>query len=171
MAGVQVRRARPEDADRLTAIAQAAKRHWGYPEALLQLWSADLALTPAFVARHPTYAAVEGVEIVGFYALSRAGDRFELEHCWVEPRHMRCGVGAALFDHAISRVRSGGGSMLRIASDPNAEGFYRRMGARRVGEVPSKPEGRVLPLLVVQLGDPGSASTARPAAEWLPPPS
>jgi hypothetical protein len=39
--------------------------------------------------------------------------------------------------------------MLRIASDPFAEGFYRRMGARRVGVVPSTPRGRTLPLLLL----------------------
>jgi hypothetical protein len=32
-------------------------------------------------------------------------------------------------------------------------GFYRRMGARRVDEVPSTPAGRMLPLLVVDLGE------------------
>src|SRR5207302_7733682 len=40
---------------------------------------------------------------------------------------------------------------LEIASDPNAQGFYRRMGARPVGFVPSRPRGRRLPLLVVDV--------------------
>ncbi len=45
-----------------------------------------------------------------------------------------------------------GGATLRIASDPNAEGFYLKMGARRVGETPSQPEGRALPLLLLEVG-------------------
>ena len=38
----------------------------------------------------------------------------------------------------------------RLESDPNAAGFYARMGARRVGEVPSKAmAGRMLPVFEV----------------------
>jgi hypothetical protein len=38
-----------------------------------------------------------------------------------------------------------------IASDPHAEGFYRRLGARRVRWVASKPAGRRLPRLALDL--------------------
>jgi len=149
--GIRIRSARSEDASTLTAVAHAAKRHWGYPEELIQLWRADLTVTPAFITSHPVYCAVKGSEIVGFYALSREGDTFELEHMWVHPKHMGEGVGASLFEHAINFIRSRGGRILKIASDPNAEGFYHQMGARRVGEIPSRPEGRTLPLLVVRV--------------------
>jgi hypothetical protein len=53
------------------------------------------------------------------------------------------------FEHAVHTVRSLGGSRLTIVSDPHAEGFYRRMGASRVGEASSKPEGRTLPVLAL----------------------
>ncbi len=65
---------------------------------------------------------------------------------WVDPQHIGVGLGASLFSHAVGTVRAMGGSLLRIASDPDAEGFYLRMGARRVGVVPSKPPGRELPV-------------------------
>ena len=108
-------------------------------------------MTPAFIADHPVYCAVNGAEILGFHALSREGAIFELEHMWVSPQYLRTGIGTMLFEHALRTARSEGGSTLRIASDPNAEGFYRRMGARRVGEIPARPLGRVLPLLVIEI--------------------
>jgi hypothetical protein len=42
---------------------------------------------------------------------------------------------------------------LSVEADPNAEGFYRRMGARRVGEInyPIDGQKRTLPLLVVEV--------------------
>jgi hypothetical protein len=40
---------------------------------------------------------------------------------------------------------------LKIVSDPNAEGFYLRMGAQRVGWVAAQPRGRRLPLLVIHV--------------------
>lgn len=148
---MEIRRASPGDAERLTGIAHAAKRHWGYSEDLMRLWRAELTVTPDFVADHPTYAAVEGADIVGFYALSAAADVFEVEHFWVAPGHMRRGIGAMLFRHAVDVVRSLRGTTLEIASDPNAEGFYVRMGARRVGQVDASPAGRVLPFLVLDV--------------------
>ena len=152
MAEPRIDRARAQDAGRLTEIAHAAKRHWGYAEDLMQLWKGDLTVTPAFIDSHPVYCAVVGADVAGFYALSRDGDTFDLEHMWVDPHHMGRGVGARLFAHALSTVRGLGGTRLEITSDPNAEGFYRRMGAQRVGEVASAPAGRTLPLLVMRVG-------------------
>jgi len=42
-------------------------------------------------------------------------------------------------------------SELEISADPNAEGFYERMGATRIGEVRSEIEGqpRVLPRMAL----------------------
>lgn len=148
----RIRRARGADAEALTRIAYAAKRHWGYPDELMRLWTADLTVREEFVSGHPVYVAVRAASLVGFYALSRDGDRCELEHMWVDPPHMGSGIGTRLFDHATATARSLGGATLRIASDPNAEGFYRRMGARRVGEVASAPAGRMLPVLTFDLG-------------------
>jgi GNAT superfamily N-acetyltransferase len=49
---------------------------------------------------------------VGFYALSQDGDELELEHMWVDPGHMRTGVGALLLAHAVATARRLGGSRL-----------------------------------------------------------
>ncbi len=136
----------------LTKIAHAAKRFWGYPEKLIQLWKAELTITPEFVADHPVYCAVQRSRIVGFYALSGQHATRELEHMWVDPRHIGSGVGRALFSHLRGHLRRARVTRLTIASDPNAEGFYRTLGARRVGRVPSRPVGRYLPLLVVRVG-------------------
>ena len=45
---------------------------------------------------------------------------------------------------------------MEIEADPNAEGFYRRMGARRVDEIVYEIDGRerVLPLLAMYVQAP-----------------
>lgn len=149
-----IRRALPADARALTRVAHAAKRHWKYPEAWIRLWRDALSLTLPFVERHPVYCAVAGARVLGFYALSGAGATRELEHFWVLPAHIGRGVGAQMFDHAVATLRADGARECRIASDPYAEGFYLRMGARLVGEWPSTPRGRTLPLLVLEVGHP-----------------
>jgi GNAT superfamily N-acetyltransferase len=157
--------ASPADASRLTAIAHAAKRYWGYAEELMAQWDAELTLTPEFVASHPVFCAVRDGEIAGFYALSCQVNACELEHMWVEPAHIGTGVGACLFQHAVETVRSLGRPVLHIVSDPHAEGFYRRMGAHCAGQVPSRPAGRVLPRLTYAVEmDPAPGLPEEPGA-------
>ena len=144
-----IRAAATAEAARLTEIAFAAKGYWKYPDNMIALWTEDLTVSPEFIVSHDVHCATQGDDILGFYALSNVGETFELEHMWVEPAHIGSGVGAALFAHAVETVRAHGGSLLQIGSDPNAVGFYLKMGANVVGTVPSVPEGRTLPLLAL----------------------
>ena len=149
--GVLIWRVLASDASALTRGAHAAKRHWKYPEDWIRLWRDALTVTPGFVARHPVWCAIRGASMLGFYALSGVGPVRELEHLWVLPAHIGRGVGARLLDHAVVTLRAEGARVLRIASDPHAEGFYLAMCARRIGEVASTPRGRTLPLLVIEV--------------------
>lgn len=150
---LQIRRATPADAATLTEIAHAAKRHWGYPENWIERWRNDLTITPEFISRHEVYVAVADTEIVGCCAIVCDGSPAELEHMWIRPDHIGTGVGRALFLHIQERALSLGLPALEISSDPNAEGFYQRMGAKRVGEVRSEIEGqpRMLPRMTIDL--------------------
>jgi ribosomal protein S18 acetylase RimI-like enzyme len=147
MPPVEIRRARAADAPALTRLAHAAKRYWRYPEELMLQWKDALTVSEDFIDAYPVHCAVDGDEIVGFYAFCGSGETRELEHFWVAPDRVAAGIGTRLFEHALLTLRGTGGRALRIASDPNAEGFYRRMGAKRIGDEPSVPEGRRLPLL------------------------
>ena len=144
---IQIRRARPEEALVLTEIAHAAKRHWGYPENWIQHWKADLTITPEFIARNEMYVAIHDDEILGCCAIAFDESVAELEHMWIRPEHIGTGVGRALFLHVKERAANLKVPVLEISADPNAEGFYQRMGATRVGEVRSEIEGqpRTLP--------------------------
>ena len=144
----------PGDSEALTCIAFAAKRHWGYPEFWIQHWNESLTITSGFVRDNEVYVAVAGGEPVAFYALMGNGRKVELEHLWVSPGWIGRGIGRVLFEHAMREAALGGASSVEIEADPNAEGFYRRMGARRTGENVYEIEGhqRVLPLMVVDMG-------------------
>jgi len=148
-----VRRAIPTEYDTLTAIAHAAKRHWGYPEAWIAQWRDLLTITPTFAEINPVHVAMRDQTIAGFYALLIQGDRAALDHLWVLPEHMGCGAGRRLFMHALETAKAHGAHTLTIESDPHAESFYLHLGARRVGDRDASLDGipRVLPLLEVSL--------------------
>ena len=146
-----IRRANAVDLPALTRVAHAAKQHWGYPDAWMVLWRDDLTFTAATLEQCAVFCMEQDTGVVATYALHCDKQEAELEHFWVDPACMGEGLGRQLFAHACTQARAHGARRLRIASDPHAEGFYRAMGARRVGGVPSVPAGRMLPLLDVEL--------------------
>jgi N-acetylglutamate synthase-like GNAT family acetyltransferase len=103
------------------------------------------------------YVAESEGNLLGFYALIMREGKAELDHLWVSPPHIGTGVGKQLFLHAMQRAAKENVSAVEILSDPNAEGFYRKQGAHRIGEVVSEVDGepRVLPLMSV---DPKASS-------------
>jgi N-acetylglutamate synthase-like GNAT family acetyltransferase len=148
---LKIREASTDEAPVLTQIAHDAKRHWGYPEHWIQHWQEDLTISSDFISNNEVYVAERECEIIGFYALVIGDHRAELEHMWVAPTHIGTGVGKELFIHAMQTAAGETVSEVEISADPNAEGFYTRMGARRVGEVISEIDGeaRHLPHLTV----------------------
>lgn len=152
---MQIIRAKPEDADALTEIAHAAKRHWGYPERWIESWRDTLTIRAELIAANVAYLAMEDTRAAGFYLLTNGSDGLHLDHLWIMPRAMDRGVGRALFEHAVAQAKGLGQETLKIEADPNAEGFYTRMGARRVGVNATNIDGqrRELPLLLYDLKD------------------
>ena len=151
---IHIRRAKPDEAAALTEIAHAAKRHWGYPEKWIERWKEDLTITPEFVASNEVFVAMAGEEIAGCCAIVLGRNSIaELEHMWIKPERIGTGVGRALFIHVKKRAKDLGLPALELSSDPNAEGFYQRMGATRIGDVKSEIEGqpRLLPRMTVDL--------------------
>ena len=146
---MQIIRAVPEQAEALTGIAHAAKRHWGYPEKWIEGWRAILTICPKVLAASLAYCAVESDRLVGFYLVTNENGKVHLDHLWILPDWMSRGIGRALFDHAIGEARRLGYHSLTIEADPNAEEFYKRMGAIRIGETITNidDQERTLPIL------------------------
>jgi GNAT superfamily N-acetyltransferase len=112
-----------------------------------------LTITPEYILSNEVYSATDGNDVVGFYALIVDGDRAILDHLWIDPKNIGAGIGRELFNHAVERAIEMQASVIEVESDPNAEGFYKRMGARRIGETSSELDGqpRILPLLALEI--------------------
>jgi GNAT superfamily N-acetyltransferase len=150
---LQIERARAEHASTLTEIAVIAKRHWKYPERWIELWTPSLTISPDYILQNETWMAVIDVKPAGFYSLHKDGESLWLDNLWVLPDFMGQGIGKQLFQHALKRSHVLGASVLKIEADPNAQSFYEKMGARKVGEHHSEVDGqpRILPLMEINL--------------------
>jgi predicted N-acetyltransferase YhbS len=60
----------------------------------------------------------------------------QLYGLFVDPAHWKRGIGRVLFGAAVARAKGIKAGALMITAEPSAEGFYKRMGAIRIGEGP-----------------------------------
>jgi GNAT superfamily N-acetyltransferase len=148
---VVIRRAAPPEAGALTALAIRSKAHWGYDASFMAAATRELTIAPELIERATCFVA-ERSAVVGFYVLAVEDDVPMLLDLWVDPAAMRSGIGSALFEHMVGQAQALAYRRVRIESDPNAEPFYRAMGARHVGTVASKVvPGRTLPLMEIEV--------------------
>ena len=138
---IRLRAARPDEAERLSEIACRAKAHWGYSATQIERWRPIfLSVTAGYIAAHSVCAAVdEADDAIAFAALERAAAGDVLEHLWVLPEYIGMGIGRRLFQQVASESPA-----FTFTSDPHADDFYRRMGARKIGEAASEFQGRAL---------------------------
>ena len=72
-------------------------------------------------------------EPIGFSVVIPTDDQVhELDGLFVEPDHMRCGVGRALVQDAAARAARAGAERLEVTAGP-AQGFYEKLGFVVVG--------------------------------------
>lgn len=149
----KIRRAKPTDAPDLTNIASTAKRHWGYPPEWMEHWTPELTFDAARVLAEEIWLALADDRPAAFYSLKMKEGIWWLDDLWVLPDFMGEGVGRILFADALEKCRARGADRLRIESDPNAGGFYKHMGANKIGEHRYDLDGqpRILPVLEVKL--------------------
>jgi GNAT superfamily N-acetyltransferase len=133
MAQTKILRATPAQAGSLTALMHASAAYRGEYASILDGYT----VTPAYVETNPTFAAMAGEELLGFYTLLEEPP--ELDILFVADTAQGLGLGGRLVTHMLHEARSRGMRTVRVVSHPPAERFYLRMGARRVGTIPPRP--------------------------------
>lgn len=144
---IEIRNALPADANELVGIAFAAKRHWGYPEEWIGLWADQMTVDGRYIEANPVFLATDGVRTLGWCAVAEQGEEYWIDYCWVLPEATGLGIGRALVEQAFRIVAEERASTIKVVADPNAEGFYCKLGFRLIGDCPSVPSGRRLPVL------------------------
>jgi GNAT superfamily N-acetyltransferase len=147
----RIRRARPEEAGLLSALARRSKAHWDYDPDFLRRAEAQLTVTSRTIVEQEVWVLQLEDRLVGFHQVV-PGEPSVVEDLWLEPEAIGLGLGRCLWEHAVEVARASGASSMELDAEPNALGFYERMGAVRVGETPSSvAPGRSLPRMRVEL--------------------
>jgi GNAT superfamily N-acetyltransferase len=149
----RIRRALPDEVVVLSKIAFSAKAHWGYPEQWMEIWKPQLTFSPAYFEQNEHWVVDGGGDPIAFYTLLEKGKSAWIENMWVLPEYIGGGIGKRLFLHALTRSRLMGHLVLQLEADPNAVGFYEKMGMVQIGENNHPMEGqpRILPVMEIRL--------------------
>ena len=145
---LHILRSEAEDFSKLTDICIKTKKHWGYPDYLMDLWKDDLTITPRFIRNNIIMKIQnEKSEILGFGMVNQNGNEnvYEIKHLWVLPEYSEKSVGRLLLEQLEGRV--GHRKTIKVVTDPHTLSFYRKYGYHKVGEAKSKPDGMALPVL------------------------
>jgi BirA family biotin operon repressor/biotin-[acetyl-CoA-carboxylase] ligase len=164
---VRIRRGNADDLERLRQIAADAKAHWGYARARVDAWVNGPEFWSCPADELEIYVAETGGRTVAWASLAPRDEIGWLEDLWVEPRAMGGGVGSSLFRHAAERARELGATRMEWEAEPNAIGFYEKMGGRYVRDGEPSSWGRTLAVMGVDLGSPPMDSLAPDTVEPL----
>lgn len=152
-----LRRAVAEDAAALTDIALKSKAYWGYDQAFMDACLDELTVTEATMRLGETWVAEDADgRIAGFFDLRAESGIAEVYDLFVSPDRIGSGLGRLLWDRLEERAAAMNVETIGIDADPHAVDFYRHMGAKVVGEIPSGSiPGRMLPRLTKPIGGTG----------------
>jgi GNAT superfamily N-acetyltransferase len=150
-----LRAARPDEAALLTELSLRSKAYWGYDVDFMAKCVPLLQVTAEMIESMECIVADSEGTLLGYSLLQKpehAPDHTDepavLENLFVDPDAIGKGVGQALLQHALSLTKAEGYSHLFVEADPNAEAFYLKYGAYRIGERESGIQaGRMLPWL------------------------
>jgi GNAT superfamily N-acetyltransferase len=134
-----VRGAKPEEQRELTRLCVRATVQTGYDDAFIDRVMPALTITlPLIMADAVQVAEAKSGHVVGVVTVARTAlDGIALlGGIFVDPPFWRRGVGRMLFGAAVARARKLKAGALMIYAEPSAEGFYKRLGAIRIGEGP-----------------------------------
>lgn len=148
---IVIRPARPEDAEAATQLAFRAKAGWGYPVAWMEQWRGALTIHQETLRDQLALVAVRGEALLGICVVERSGPALAaepgsmvagvLDQLWVAPEAQGTGLGRRLIEGIVELAATAGLQRLDIESDPYAQPFYLRMGARSVGTRPAPMPG------------------------------
>ena len=145
-AAFTIRPGRPDEGDRLKEIAIASKGFWGYAPARVREWADRGDFSGETLAALTVFVAERGGRVIAWSSVVEQVGRAWLADLWVEPDWIGKGVGSALFRHSAVHARQLGAPGLEWEAEPNALGFYEKMGARHLRDGTSE-WGRTLSVM------------------------
>ena len=138
-AGITLREATAGDSPALNALVDHTVTANGYDPEIVKRFAQNDAMdiTPAHMASHPFWVAVQGEHIVGCIALDpKNGKTGQVCNFYVTPELKGNGIGRLLWFRLVLVAQTQGFTALSVSSDPVSVPFYEALGFRTQHMIP-----------------------------------
>jgi ribosomal protein S18 acetylase RimI-like enzyme len=136
----------------LTEITKKSKAHWGYSEEQIEKWSPFLTISEEYIQTNSVYKLTQDNHIIGYYSYFNNEDNsITLDNLFITPKFIRIGLGKLLMDDFINRMKNTICKKIILHADPNAEGFYQKLGFQKTGEFQTSIKNRIMPIMEMNL--------------------
>lgn len=132
---MKIRKVLLSEANELSEFALHSKATWNYSEEFILACKEDLTITEEYIKNNFVYVLENDNTMIGFFSFLR--NENALDFLYIHPRYKGKGYGKILWEYVIQQANELGIKSFTIDSDPNAKGFYLKMGAKLIGETPS----------------------------------
>ncbi len=139
MTPIRIRNANEGEASALEALQRRSSDVWEEYREQLAAHPDAIEFPQHFIGNGWARVAVLGDDTpIGFsVVIPGQGGALELDGLFVEPDHMRSGIGRALVEDACRRARKVGAPRLEVTVGP-AQAFYEKLGFKVVGNVQTR---------------------------------
>lgn len=134
-----------QDCELLTKTANRSKQDWGYSDEDMKLWEEDLRIDEDYIRKNTVIKVYAAGIYIGFFAVIAVDTEIlEIDHLWLLPGEKRKGFGSLIFKTILQYGKTHAFKKAILTAEPNAKGFYEKMGGTVQGTFQSKIKDRHL---------------------------
>lgn len=139
---IEIFQARYESIEAINHLIKNSKSFWDYPTSYLENALPLLMVDAAYLSANMSFEIRINNKLVGFFAFALKGSERHLDHLWIQPTHIKMGIGneAMLFIDTLAKKYNW--SEIFTYPDSPAENFYLKNGFVDTEiRIPSRIEG------------------------------
>ena len=144
-----IKRARADNVEVLNDIMKRSIAIWDYSAKEIEETTQKLAITTESMDKSICCIVELNGLIKGFFCIEPSkSEKTSEAKFYIEPDSIREGLGTILWKHVISELTNKEIKHFKILVDRNAQGFYEKLGAIKVGEQTSEiVENYMIPIM------------------------
>lgn len=149
---MKIEKAHSNDSDILTYITKKSKAYWGYPDDLLDKWSAQLTVTKSYIEKNNVFKILLDNKVIGYYSFFyESNTAIRLDNLFLLPDFIGKGYGKILIDDFLKRIKTEGIVNVILESEPDAKRFYEKFGFVTIGLQKTAVKNRFLPIMELKM--------------------
>ncbi|KFF04838.1 GNAT family N-acetyltransferase [Flavobacterium reichenbachii] len=147
-----IQKASITDHEVLTEITKKSKAYWGYSVEQILEWDKNLTISKDYIRDQNVFKLVNDNLIIGYYSYVFKEEKvIELDNLFIFPEYIGNGLGKYLLLDFLNRIKETNIEKIILDSEPNAEGFYSKMGFVKIGEFETSIKNRFMPIMEMKV--------------------